>query len=840
MRHPSSTSFLARALAVTVASLAIVIAPKTYAAHSVAPPLTQTIDPNLPLHQRFLSRDAHGAPMVDLIIEGTVAPGLLRAQGIEVNTVAGSHMTARCPLGLLQALLNTPGIDRVDVSERCEPTLDSVAVETGIATVRTVTPPTITGQTGAGVLIGIVDTGVDLDHADFKNEDGTTRLVSLWDQTVTGTPPAGFTYGTEWSHAQIQSGQSTEVDDEGHGTHVLGIVGGDGSATGNGQPAFRYVGVAPGADLCVVKTDFGTTAIVDGVAYIFQVAAARGEKAVVNLSLSSQAGPHDGTYAFDTMINDLTGPGKIVVASAGNRQLDAIHAQTTIGASPVTLTMIVPSYTKNSGPANDYLLYTGWYEGADQMAITVIGPTGSTVGPVNPGVSSSDNNTADGNITVFNGTTTPSNGDNEIYVQIYDAQANRAPAVGTWQFVLTPISIQSTGHFDMWLYGNSLGPSVSVPQWVNGLAPNTVVGTPASADSVIGVAAHVTKNCWVGSDGIGYCWNPTPTVGSIAYFSSTGPRRDGVVKPDISAPGFGVTSALSTATTPTPDPALVMQDQNHWIEAGTSMSSPIVAATAGLLLAQPDWANAGPSAIKARLLTTARSDAFTGAVPNSIWGAGKLDAAAALAPLFALHIQHPAKGQYIPPGKPDSVQVVVSGSPADSVTFALSLNGGASYPIPLGTMTAVAPGAPRSLSWWVDGSYATGSARIRGIAYRSGSNTLTAYSDSLFLIAAPTAVEIADATPAARFSLEANVPNPFNPETLIRFATAKAGRVTLNVYDVHGARVRTLANEWMPAGSYRVKWDGRSDRGTAVASGVYLYELREGGNRISRKMSLLK
>jgi subtilisin family serine protease len=809
------------------------------AARSVAPALIQPIDPTLPIHQRFLSKDAHGAPMVDLIIEGDVAPGILRAQGIEVNTVAGRHLTARCPLGLLPALLAMPGIDRVEVSERCEPTLDSMAVETGIATVRTVTPPTISGQTGTGVLIGIVDTGVDLNHPDFRNEDGTTRLVSLWDQTVTGTPPAGFTYGTEWSHAQIQSGLATEVDDEGHGTHVLGIVGGDGSATGNGQPAFRYVGVAPGADLCVVKTNFGTTNIIDGVAYIFQVAAARGEKAVVNLSLSSQAGPHDGTYAFDTMINDLTGPGKIVVASAGNRQLDAIHAQTAVGGSPVTLTMVVPSYTKNSGPANDYLLFSGWYEGGDQMSITVIGPTGSTVGPVTPGTSNSDNNTTDGNITVFNGTTTPSNGDHEVYVQLYDAQANRAPASGTWQFVLTPISIQSTGRFDMWNYGNTLGPSNSPAQFVNGLAPNTLVGTPASGDSVIGVAAHVTKNCWIGSDGIGYCWNPTPTVGSIAYFSSTGPRRDGVVKPDISAPGFGVTSALSAATTPAPDPALVMQDSRHWIEAGTSMSSPIVAGTVGLLLAQPDWANAGPSAIKARLQSTARADAFTGSVPNSVWGAGKLNAAAALAPLFALHIQHPAKGQYIPPGKPDSVQVVLAGAPADSIAFSLSLDGGVSYPIFLGTLTAVAPGPPRSLAWWVDGSYATGAAKIRGVAYRVGGN-VTAYSDSLFLIAAPTAVEIADATPAARFTLESNVPNPFNPETMIRFATAQAGRVTLVVYDIHGARVRTLVNEWTPAGSFRARWDGRNDHGTAVASGVYLYELREGGKRISRKMSLLK
>ena len=841
MRHFAPTRILTTSIPaffLTVLALSMAASP-SQAARSVSPALLQPIDPTLPVHQRFLSRDAHGAPLVDLIVEGDVAPGLLRAQGIEVNTVAGRMMTARCPLGLLQGLLAMPGIDRIEVSEPCQPTLDSMAVETGVATVRTVNPPAITGQIGTGVLIGIVDSGIDLAHPDFKNEDGTTRLVSVWDQTVSGTPPSGYTYGTEWSHAQLQAGQSTETDTDGHGTHVLGILGGDGSATGNGQPAFRYVGVAPGADLCVVKTDFGTTSIIDGVAYIFQTAASRGEKAVVNLSLSSQNGPHDGTFGFDTMVNALTGPGKIVVSSAGNKQSDAIHAQATVGASPVTLTMVVPSYTKNTGPANDYLIYDAWYEGLDQMSITVIGPGGSTVGPVAPGTSNTGNNTPDGYIGIYNGISTPTNGDHEIYIELYDNQANRAPAPGTWQFVLTPISIQSTGRFDIWLYQNTLGPSASIPQWVQGLAPNTVVGTPASADSVVAVAAHTTKSCWIGSDGIGYCWSPTPTVGSIAPFSSTGPRRDGVLKPDISAPGFGVTSAKSASMSPAPNPALVMLDNQHLIEAGTSMSSPVVAGTIALLLAQPDWSNAPPSAIKARLQATARADAFTGALPNPTWGAGKLNAAAALAPLVALHVLHPSKGQYIPPGKPDSVQVVMSGGPADSVAFSLSKDGGATYPIQLGTIVDAPAGQPRSLTWWVDGSYKTTEAKIRGIAYVS-SNTITATSDSLFLIAAPTAVEVADATPAPRFALQANVPNPFNPETVIAFATANAGRVRVTVYDIRGARVRTLVNEWMPAGSYRVRWDGKNDHGSMAASGLYLYELTEGGNRISRKMSLLK
>jgi len=706
---------------------------------SVHPALRGPIDPSLAISERFLSRDAQGVTLLNLIVEGDVPPGLLRARGIEVNTVAGRFMTARCPLGLLNALLSIPGIERVEIAERCEPVLDLSAVDTGVSTVRIVSPPTFSGQTGAGILIGDVDTGIDLTHADFQHPDGTTRLVSVWDQSVTITPPAGFTYGSEWTPAQINSGASTEIDEEGHGTHVLGIAGGDGSATGSGEPAFTYVGVAPEADLCMVKTTFSTTNIVDGVNYIFQKAASLGKQAVVNLSLGSQAGPHDGTYSFDAMINALTGPGRIVTASAGNSQQDNIHAQLTLsGTTPQTMTLNMPTYNKNPGPSNDYVLISAWYAGADNISLTIVSPNGYTVGPVARGTSDTNNNTQDGYINVYNGTTSPSNGDNEIYVEIVDNSANRAPQTGIWEFIFTPVSIAATGRVDGYAYFSALGFRTTHAQWVQGLIAGGVIGTPGSADSVITAGAHTTKACWTSTNGNGYCWSPTPTLGAIASFSSQGPLRDGTIKPDVTAPGFGVSAAKSADYAE--DPALIMPDDVHFIQPGTSMSAPHVAGTAALLLAQPAWANSGPSKLKARLMQTARTDGFTGATPNATWGAGKLDAAAALAPLGTLTLLHPSKGQYIPPGKPDSVEVVVGGATADSVALTLSLDGGASFTIPLGSLTNVAPGPPRSLVFFVDASMATTQAKVQGTAFFPGSSSVTAATDSLFLIQAPVGV----------------------------------------------------------------------------------------------------
>ncbi|HSQ60219.1 MAG TPA: S8 family serine peptidase [Acidobacteriota bacterium] len=801
-------------------------------------PALRNISPGAAMHERFLSRRADGAVLVDLLLEGSVSPSLLRARGIEVNTVAGGWMTARCPLGLLGALLETDGLERVRIAERCEPYLDVSAIDAGVSTLRTVGASDITGQTGEGIVVGIVDSGVDLAHPDLRRADGTTRLLSIWDQSATsGTPPGGFTYGAEWDSAAINDGIPTEIDTDGHGTHVITTAAGNGRATGNGHPAGTYVGVAPEADVVAVKTTFATSAIIDGVRYVFTKAAFFGKKAVVNLSLGTQAGPHDGTYEFDTMISALTGPGKIVVASAGNKQNDDIHGRVTLsGTTPGSMTLSVPAYTKNPGTVNDYLVFSGWYGPAENLSVTVVSPNGFTAGPVPLGETASLNS-QDGQINIFNGTTLPPNGDNEVYLEVFDEMSARAPQPGLWTITFTPTAVGGTGVVDLWLYGNSLGSAGALAKFVQGLATFNVIGSPGSADSVIAVAAHVTKNCWDSVNGSSFCWTPLPPLDGIAPFSSTGPLRDGTLKPDLSAPGDGVAAARS-ANSAFPI-ELVVPDGVHAMLAGTSMSAPHVTGTVALLLAQPAWANAGPSAIKNRLQSTARADAFTGAVPNATWGYGKLNAAAALAPLATLQIVYPPKGSSMPPGRPDSVTVVTSLATADSVMLELSVDGGGTYPYFLGTLYGVAPGPARALHFFVEPEWTTLEAKIRGTA-RFGPGTITATSDSLFIIQSPVGVETAPAAGAPRLALEGNRPNPFNPVTTIGFELPATGRATLRVYSVQGALVRTLLDRTLPAGRFSVAWDGRDERGLSLGSGLYLSELIADGKRLTRKMSLLK
>ena len=133
----------------------------------------------------------------------------------------------------------------------------------------------------------------------------------------------------------------------------------------------------------------------------------------------------------------------------------------------------------------------------------------------------------------------------------------------------------------------------------------------------------------------------------------------------------------------------------------------------------------------------------------------------------------------------------------------------------------------------------TNQAKVKAVAHQ-GATTLTGFSDSLFVIAVPSAVQVETTTLPARFALEANTPNPFNPLTTIHFELDRAGSAALRIFSVSGALVRTLVQRQLPPGRYRAQWDGRDEQGRSVGSGVYIYRLTAGGRGLARKMSLLR
>ena len=562
---------------------------------------------------------------IPVLITGAVDPGALVALGAQVETQAGDVVTARLPLASLPAVLALPGVRRIDAARALEPQLNVSTPETDAVELWGGTPPVYSGYSGRGVVVGIVDTGIDLNHADFRTASGQTRIKYLWAQSGYGTPPPGFTYGAEYTEAQINAGTVTQADDNGHGTHVAGIAAGNGRATGNGYAAYRYVGMAPEADLIIVKMRNSDSDLINGVNYVFTRAAAMGKPAVVLLAWGHHYGGHDGSYSMDQALSALTGPGKLVVAAAGNYAGKAIHSRTSLagGGESTTTTFSIPTYTPLNG-ISELVQIEGWHDASASFDIKLTSPRGYTTNWIAPNATSGTVRSADGSLRVSNAQVTSVKGGKQVLIAAYDSGDSIAPRPGTWRIDVRRRAGATTGIFDAWINSEVLGPGAATPvAFTSNVDLGRLVSTPATADSVIAVGAYTTKTQWTNSYGKPSFYASYPPMWAIASFSSPGPRRDGVQRPDICAPGQGVVAALSAPTAPYVGNIFTVEDGVHWITYGTSMAAAHVAGGLALLLQQNP--NLTPASARALLVSRARTDAYTGTVPNASWGYGKFD-----------------------------------------------------------------------------------------------------------------------------------------------------------------------------------------------------------------------
>lgn len=168
------------------------------------------------------------------------------------------------------------------------------------------------GFRGAGVIVGIIDNGIDFTHECFREAGGTSRITAIWDQNLAPTgnesSPSGFPFGVEYTKSDIDAALANSNPfsvvrhrdgdtRSGHGTHVAGIAAGDGSVAGNGQPAFTFVGVAPEANILMVANRSEGSALgdsastLDAVAYIFNKASSLRKPVVINQSQGDNLGP---------------------------------------------------------------------------------------------------------------------------------------------------------------------------------------------------------------------------------------------------------------------------------------------------------------------------------------------------------------------------------------------------------------------------------------------------------------------------------------------------------------------------------------------------------------------
>ncbi len=573
----------------------------------------------------------------------------VRAQGAVVRSVIGNIATVDIPADKLAAVAALPSVQSIEASRAQPLRLDQSVAAARADTLRTGTPPNWSGGTGKGVIVGIIDSGLDFKHNDFRNGDGTTRVLAIWDMRASGAsgvPPAGYTYGGVCTSAMINAtiagdpAACNHKDTDSHGTHVAGIAAGNGQATGNGQLAFRMIGMAPSADFLITNGNaFGTAGILDSIAWMKAIAAALGRPLVINMSFGSYFGARDGTSNYETGMDNLAGPGVILVAAAGNEANAAIRATGTLtqGASE-SVGFTIPV-------ATTLATLEVWYPGTNSYGVNVAGPGCAATLTVNPGENPGTVNTPCGAVEFTSTGVNANNDDRQIRVLIGSTAA--APLVkGPWTITLVG-NVVAGGSAPFAIIN---GEDASGPVFTDHITQVTteILTDASSPRRVIAVASYNTRTAWNSLDGPNTD-NYPGAVSDISVFSSRGPRRNcsnlakcpPIMKPEITAPGATIMSSLTADKASATERANIEADGVHYAAFGTSMATPHITGAVALMLQQDPTAT--PETVKARLYATVQPSPFAvnlpvfnaatqdnPANPNFTWGYGILDAAAAV------------------------------------------------------------------------------------------------------------------------------------------------------------------------------------------------------------------
>ena len=465
--------------------------------------------------------------------------------------------------------------------------------------------------TGRNVVLGFADTGIDYRNPVFRREDGSTRILAIWDQSVqTGTPPDGLINGREYTREQINEALQLDnplelvpvTDDIGHGTAMASAAAG--SALNGG---IDFLGAAPDADIVVVKLKqakqflrdyymtppgvpaYGTNDIMLAVKYLSSFCIPFHRPAVICLGVGSSFGDHTGNSALSQYISTVgTQINQVVVVAGGNEGNSAHHFSGHIdGTGSVNVEIRVSEGTKG-------FLLEAWGSVPDFFSISVRSPGGEVIPPVSGRLGQSLEYTF-----VYEKTRI------RLDYQPVEAETGKEVAVlrfenptqGIWTVIVIREGGNGSGNFNMWL---------PIRQFINGTAeflqpnPETTLTSPSFAQPPMAVTAYNSRN------------------NSFYYNSGQGFGANGEIKPDLSAPGVDISVATGTI-------------QGRTV-VGTGTGTSLAAAlTAGAAAQFMQWAvveynspyAGGVSTRNYFLRGAARDAAYT--YPSRQWGMGRLD-----------------------------------------------------------------------------------------------------------------------------------------------------------------------------------------------------------------------
>ena len=506
----------------------------------------------------------------ELIVKhnGSLQP--LAGDLIQVEELIAGYAIVTLPESLLESFAELPEVEYIEKPKRLYFSVLAGKQASCIPEV-TVRDPFLSGK---GVLIAILDSGIDYQSPEFQERGGKTRIRYLWDQTLNpkevdvllsntseeptqSSPPEGFAQGVLFSKeridAALQSGDPfrivPSVDASGHGTVVATIAAGSGNFMDG-----RFQGVAPKAELLIVKMGSSrpnsfpkTTELMRGLTFAVRTALQLSMPLVINLSFGNTYGVHDGTSLVERFLDNIAEIGRCVICvGSGNEGAAGGHAAGTFSRD---VQGNIPQTELAVGEYQTSFSVQLWKEYTDTFRITLQSPGGQII-QLNSALSGAMRyRMEETELLIYQGEPTPYSVRQEIYFDFLPVESyvNR----GIWTFIIEPVQVEGGG-YDFYLPSSSV---LSAETRFFLPTPEKTLTIPSTAARVITVGAYDTY------------------TEAYADFSGRGenmPPASVDIKPDLVAPGVNI-ATLSPGNLPI-------------TVSGTSFATPFVSGSAALLM----------------------------------------------------------------------------------------------------------------------------------------------------------------------------------------------------------------------------------------------------------------